>query len=442
MESILFDTVELLSSTYNVSRVLDNTTPERTINLIESEGVDGAVIISDRFGTKTIEINGILIGSSASDLQSKIDTANELFSRKGVNLDIIPDGGSTRRYVVRLIGAVEYDRNHYNIDYVPFRMRLFVFEGVGKDTSSTTALSNLNTTLERDPASGSDTINLLGSADPKPEISFTLDTIGKLDLITIHDDDSGEEMSIEIDQNYSNGDEVVVDIESQTVRKDGVDVAYLGKLPEFLKGNNDLHITYQGATYALDQAQTTGNGTGTGIGNTGVLTRTMAQSFIAGQSGYLSRLNLWLQKVGSPWSLQIRVYSDNGDLPFENLVSGASGFLQLASAVPTTGGGEEVTIDDSSPDYYLRKGVKYWLVIQTTNSSGNYYNIFGSGSTDYYADGKALKYDGAVTPPTDPNDWEDYSSVIADLYFETYQGQGGSANWVVDYIISYIKRYL
>lgn len=442
MESILFDTVELLSSTYNVSKVLDNTTPGRTINLIESEGVDGAVIISDRFGTKTIEINGILIGSSASDLQTKIDTANELFSRKGVNLDIIPDGGSTRRYVVRLIGAVEYDRNFYNVDYVPFRFSCFVFEGVGKDTGSTTALSHQNTTLERDPASSSDTINLLGSADPKPEISFTLDTVGKLDLITIHDDDSGEEMSIEIDQDYSNGDEVVVDIESQTVRKDGVDVAYLGKLPEFLKGNNDIHITYQGATYAIDQEQTDDNSVGSVIGNSGGVTRTMAQSFIAGQSGYLSRMKLWLQKVSSPGSLQIRIYTDNGDLPGENLVSGASGFLVLASAVGTGAGGSLITIDDSSPDYYLRKGVKYWFVVQTTNSSGNYYNLFGSGVTDYYADGKALKYDGAVTPPTDPNDWEDFSGTMADFYFETYNGQGGAADWVVDYVISYIKRFL
>jgi len=172
MNSVLFDSVELISSTYNVSRVLDNTTPERSINIIETEGVDGAVIVSDRFGAKTIEIKGILVGTSESDLQAKIDTANELFSRKGVNLDITPDGGSTRRYVVRLIGAVEYNRDFYNIDYVPFRLKLFVFEGVGKDTSTTTSLSHLNTTLERDPASGSDTVNFEGSADYCGEIRF------------------------------------------------------------------------------------------------------------------------------------------------------------------------------------------------------------------------------------------------------------------------------
>ena len=439
MNSVLFDTVELISSTYNVSRVLDNTTPERSINIIETEGVDGAVIVSDRFGAKTIEIKGILVGASESDLQSKIDTANELFSRKGVNLDIIPDGGSTRRYVVRLIGAVEYNRDFYNIDYVPFSLKLFVYEGVGKDTSTTTSLSNLNTTLVRDPVAGSDTVNFAGSADPKPNITFTLDTIGKLDLITINDDDSGEEMSIEIDENYSASDEVVVDLENQTVKRNGVDVPFLGNIPTFLKGDNDLHVTYQGATLVLDQEQSTDNGTGLAVGNPAGTKYCQAQSFIAGQSGYLSQIKIYAGKTGTPGNLQTRVFTDNGDLPFENLVSGASGWSEPHASFA---GGGEITLTDSTPEYYLRKGVKYWLVFQTTDSVGNYYILWGSNTTDHYADGKLLRYDGAVTPPTDPADWVDQVASSADMYFKTYQGQGGAVNWVIDYVISYIKRYL
>ena len=442
MDSILFDSVQLVNSTYNVSKSTDNTTAERSINTLETEGVDGVVMLNDRFGAKIIEISGILIGTSASDIQTKIDSANELFARKDVNMDILPSGGSTRRYVVRLIGAVEYNRDYYHVDWTPFRARFFIADGVGKDTSATTALSNLNTTLERDPASGSDTINLLGSSAPKPEISFTLDTIGKLDLITITDDDSGEEMSIEIDQDYSNGDEVIVSLAEQAVKRNGESVPFNGEIPTFGIGNNDLHVNYQGATYVLDQEQSTWSGTGDTVGNTSVVTRTVAQSFIAGQSGYLSQIKLWLQKTGTPGSLQIRIFTDNGDKPFENLVSGASGITILASAVGTGAGGAEITGNDSTPDYYLRKGVKYWMVIQTTDSSGNYYTVYGANTTDdAYTDGKSVMYEGAVTPPTDPDDWTD-SDTQKDIYFKTYNGQGGSANWVVDYVISYIKRYL
>ena len=437
MNSVLFDSIELISSTYNVSRVLDDTTPQRTINLIETEGVDGAVIVSDRFGTKTIDIKGILVGASESDLQTKIDTANELFSRKGVNLDIIPDGGSARRYVVCLIGAVEYNRDFYNIDYVPFKLKLFVYEGVGKDTTTTTAISNLNTTLERDPASGSDTINFVGSADPKPNITFTLDTIGKLDLITINDDDSGEEMSIEIDGDYSNGDEVVVDLENQTVKREGVDVPFLGNIPTFLKGDNDLHISYQGATYALDQEQIAVKNVGYSVGNTGAVKNSLTQSFIPSKSGYLEQIKIWANKVGTPINnLSIHLYNDNGELPESS--QGLIFSLTEASASSTPTGVEE-TLNSGAP-IYLRKGVKYWLVFSTGDSSGNYYRIHGAG-TDQYSNGRLLEYDNPVTtsPPSDPNDWEETGG---DMYFQTYQGQGGSADWVVDYVIDYIKRYL
>jgi tail protein len=443
MDSILFDSVQLISSTYNVSRILDNTTPIRSINLIETEGVDGAVIVNDRFGTKIIKIKGILIGSSASDLQDKIDTANELFSRKDVNLDVTPDGGSARRYVVRLIGPVEYERDFYNIDYVPFIVSFLVAEGVGKATTPTEALSHLNTALERDPTvSGSNTVNLLGSATPKPEIKFTLDTIGKLDLITIIDDDSGEEMSIEIDDTYSASDEIVVSIEEQTVKKNGTSVAFLGKIPSLIKGDNDIHIEYQGATYVIDQQQSTSHAYRVFIGKN-VTSQTIAQSFIPGQSGYLSRIKLWVQKISTPDVMQVRVYTDNGDLPYEPLTSGV-GFLVPATAFSTDAVGTEATLDDSTPEYYLRKGVKYWLTITTPEIASSYYWIHGSDEVDnedYYTDGKLLKYDG-LAPPTDPADWEDYTGTIADLYFKTYQGQGTPVDWVVDFIISYVKRYL
>ncbi len=246
-------------------------------------------------------------------------------------------------------------------------------------------------------------------------------------------------MSIEIDGEYSATDEVVVDLANQTVKKNGVDVPFLGNIPTFLKGDNDLHITYQGATYVLDQEQVDDNGTSLAVGNPAGTKYCQAQSFIPSQSGYLSQLKIYGAKTGTPGSLQIRVYSDNGDLPFENLVSGASGFLEPESSF---GAGGVITISDSTPDYYLRKGVKYWLVFTTTDSVGNYYTLSGSNTTDHYANGKLLRYDGAVTPPADPNDWVDQVAVSADMYFQTYQGQGGSADWVVDYVISYVKRYL
>lgn len=445
MWSVKLDSVELVNAIYNLSTVLDDTTPEKEINVIETAGIDGAVLVDSRFGSKTIKLAGVLVGSSASDLQGKIDTLNELFARKDKNFDVIPTSGLTRRYVVNLIGSVFYDRKYYMNDYVKWSAKLFVGEGVGKDTSVTTDYSEtVSIGDDRQPTpSGSDTLTFGGSAKPKPTLKFTLNTIGKLDLITINDDDNSKQMKIEIDEQFATSDIIKVNLDEETVKKEtsGVDTVlpFRGEFPAFEIGDNNVHFDFQGATYIEDQTQT-GNSSGTIIGNNGALIRIMAQSFIPSESGWFSRQKIYAQKAGTPGSLQIRVYSDNGGRPDQNLVSGATGFLEPESSFG--GSGVEVTLDDSSPDYYLRAGVKYWLIITTTNSSGNYYTLWGSGTTDNYADGELLKYDGSVTPPTDPADWEDFTGTIEDLYFKTYQGQGGSPDWQIPITAPYTKHYL
>lgn len=439
--SIQLDTVELNNSTYNVNKITDDTTAEREINYLKTDGIDGVVIIDDRFDVKFIDIKGVLVGSSPADLQSKIDTLNELFSRKDVNLDITPDGGSARRYVVRLISAVEYSREHYHNDFVPFRARFLVPTGIGKDTSSTNALTVSNITTERSPSpTGSHVPDFDGSAKPKAQITLRLDTIGKADLLTLTDDDTSKTIKIEVDDNFSNGDEIVIDVEQQTVENNDVEIPFRGELPDYDLGENNIHLDIQGATYVLDQEQSDAYSNGVAVGNTGALTRCLAQSFIPSESGWFHQIKLMLSKSGSPGSLQIQIYSDNGGKPYQNLVSGVSGILIPAGDV--SGSATEVTGTEGTVEYYLRANTKYWLIIQTTNSSGDYYMVYASGTTDYYSDGMLLKYEGATTPPTDPDDWEDYTSLFQDIYFKTYRGQGGSPDWQIDLEIDYTPRYL
>jgi len=448
MWSIKYDSTELVNSTYNVSKVLDDTTAPRELNISETEGINGAVIINDRWGSKTIKIKGILIGTSPSDLQTKIDTLNELLARTEKNLDILPTGGSTRRYVARLVGSVEYDRDYYNDDYVPFTANFFVKDGVGKDTAVTTAYEELNTAVERQPASGSDDMSLVGSADPKPYIEILLGTIGKLDLITFTNDDDSKAMTIEIDNRFVINDKIFIDTDAKTVKKEtaGVqtDIASSGEIPDFILGTNEFHFDFQGATLTLDQEQITAHNNGLVVGTTAGGTHyCQTQSFIPSKSGYLSQIKIYASKTGTPSNLQVQVYTDNGGRPDVNLVTGETGWLEDESSFA---GGGVITINDSTPKYYLRAGVKYWLVFQTISSAGNHYYIYGSGSAteNYYANGEWLKYEGSVTPPTDPSDWAISPSDArpGDVYFQTYQGQGGAVDWQVDLAIKYTKRYL
>jgi hypothetical protein len=443
MWSIKYDTTELVGSTYNVSFARDDTTAQRNINFIESSGVDGATILNDRFGTKIIEIRGILVAASASALQTAIDTANELFSRKDKNLDIQPDGGSVRRYVCRLIGSVEYDREHYNNDFVPFRVRFFVSDGVGKATSSTNAHSDLNTAAERRPAANSDTATFVGSAKPLPVASFTLDTLGKLDLIKLQDDDFSKELAIEVDQNYASNDIIEVDFNGQSVSRNrgGTKTAmsYRGEFPDWVIGGNDFHIDFQGATLVQDVNQYQ-SGSNTYLGNAGGVKRVVCQSFVPTESGYLYQIKLRLAKNGSPGDLVVYVYSDNGGKPYQPLADTGSNFFRvLEAAIPASETLTAISVTGTNP-YYLRKGVKYWLVLRNTlDSVDNIIYLYGK-STSAYASGEALR---AVsnTIPTDPVDWVAETDT-PDIAFETYRGQGGAINWQVDVSIDYTKRYL
>ena len=443
--AITLDSVNLIATPYFLGDIFDDTTAKKDINFLESQGVDGVVIVNDRFGAKTIQLSGTLVGSSIADLQTKIDTLNELFARRDVNLDITPDGGTLRRYIVRLIGSIVYDRNFYNNTFVPWTASLFVADGVGYDSASTNALTDANTAAERRPASSSTTVTFGGSAKPKPVISYTIDTLGKLDLIRVYDDTNTKVLVVEINQNWANGDIVEIDFNGQTVRRNrsGTKTAmtYRGEFPDWNVGNNLIHTEFQGATLVADQSQNT-TGNNTHLGNAGGTKRSLAQSFIPTESGYLSQLKLRLGKNGTPGDLQIRVFSDNGGKPYANLVTGAIGFSLAEASIPASE--TLTTITDSTPDYYLIKGVTYWLVMHNTlDSVDNIIYVYGS-TANTYANGRALN-SVSPTPPTDPADWVEGGGGgggVSDLAFNTYQGQGGSVNWQVDISIGYTKRYL
>lgn len=443
--AITLDSVNLMAAPYNIGTISDDDTAERDINSVKTNGVDGIVILDDRFESKTIRVSGVIYNTTPALLQASIDSFNELCARKDKNLDITPDGGSARRYIVRMIGGVKYDRQHYNNLFVTYSVNFLVVEGIGRATASENVLTVNNITTERSPTpTGSHTVALAGSAKPKPTISFHIDTKAKADLLTLTNDSKSQAMKIEMDSSFVAGDDIVIDTESQIVTKEGVQISFKGVMPDFEIGNNLVHVDIQGATQVIDQSQTADTGTGTVVGNNGAgLTRCLAQSFVCGRSGFLKTLKVYGGKTGTPGAFQVRVFTDNGNKPYQNLVAGESGWVFAHTAFPAVASAAEVTLDYATSPYYLQEGVKYWLVITTTNSAGNYYTLFGGGTGEgSYANGMCVNYDGATTAPTDPASWADFTATLADLYFKTYTGQGGSPDWQIDLSVDYTKRYL
>jgi hypothetical protein len=90
---------------------------------------------SERYGAKTIKLQGTIKGSSQTDLESKVDAFKELFSRPQKNLEIDWSGG-TRRYIATCQHH-EFDRDYYHLSIVPWTAEFIAPSGVGQDTSTT-----------------------------------------------------------------------------------------------------------------------------------------------------------------------------------------------------------------------------------------------------------------------------------------------------------------
>jgi len=107
MASIKFDGTEILDTTHVPRFMKHESAPLRSIQLLDLTRDDGQVVVSIKYAQKTIKLQGVLTGSSQADLESKIDTFKELFSRQAKNL-VVDWNGTTRTYVATCMNHVFY----------------------------------------------------------------------------------------------------------------------------------------------------------------------------------------------------------------------------------------------------------------------------------------------------------------------------------------------
>lgn len=143
-----------------------------------------------------------------------------------------------------------------------------------------------------------------------------------------------------------------------------------------------------------------------------------AQSFVPSSSLPLSRVSLYVEKVGLPSSYSIKITEDNSGSPKTSSIASAT---LLSSNV--TGSYGWIDVSFATPAN-LVAGNKYWIVFDASNNASNYY-VWCSDSTDSYANGTG-KYKSSWSTG---GSW---TSLAADLNFKTYLGSGaGSIDKVI-----------
>jgi len=133
----------------------------------------------------------------------------------------------------------------------------------------------------------------------------------------------------------------------------------------------------------------------------------IAQSFIPGTSDVLNKISLYIKKVGGPSNINIRILNDSGGLPGNTTLASATLNSSLISTNYSWG-----EISFSSPPS-LNAGTKYWILLNTSRNSSNYW-IIGVDAFDGYT----------VGTMTYSQDWDDdpwYSSGN-DINFKTWMG--------------------
>jgi hypothetical protein len=446
--SIKYDNTELQGATYTPRYVKHESAPDRIVNSLKLARQDGEVIIDDTMGVKYIDIVGILIGTSQSDLETKIDAFKELIARKDKNLDVDWAGG-TRRYVCRSINH-SFDRDHYNILYVPYTIRFLVPTGYGQDTTETTALNKSAITATTD----SETITFDGSVTPKLRHKIIVDVRGNADVIKIENTATGDYIEVDLDgfvtTNYLEIDEV-----AQTVKKNGTtNLSYRGKFPSVTPGSNTLLMTIYGSGSVLDQYQLGGED-GPNIMGDIVTEPNQAQSFIQTQSGRVHKLVATLKKLTSGalgGYLNFRIFNDNNGKP-GTLVHATNSYQIAISAISAADYGNLDLLftgtDTQRP--FLVKGQRYWIVAETSEVTGtDVSNLikwrFNALATSY-ANGKAMYQKTSSDPWVDGYAESETSDGgipgQMDMDFAVYRGSsGGGVTFSLTWQIYYTKKYL
>jgi hypothetical protein len=230
MNTIAFAGTTISGTTYYTEFFKHQTIPVRDLELINKPNSDGKILVSNYFREKRILLKGRLVGSSASDLQTKIDTMKALFSTVNGNLDITPNGGTLRRYVATCLN-LDFNQEYYNIDNIPWEAEFIVPSGYGKATTETEVDKHAITSSPY-----AFYLTTTGSRGPLPTITITKNsgTITKVKFQNV-----GQYIEITNDLAHP----IIIDSENMTVRANAIDLDFSGVIPDWYQGTNENYIT-------------------------------------------------------------------------------------------------------------------------------------------------------------------------------------------------------
>lgn len=133
----------------------------------------------------------------------------------------------------------------------------------------------------------------------------------------------------------------------------------------------------------------------------------LSQGFTVSTSSPITRIRFYLKKVGNPSNATVSINSNSGSSPSNTIL--AQGTLS-ASLIGNTYGYVEVILNSS---VVLSSGTQYWLVIDASSNSTNYY-VAGALNNTYSGGVAKIGRVGST--------WNSTSPSTLDIFFQVYTG--------------------
>ena len=252
-KAISFNNYDFQDENWRTQDIIYRNLPEKTIDLEPLSRRDGFRIVNSYYTQKQITISGTVIDTSEANLRARVDNMKRALQINDANLDI-DDGGSTVRWTAS-VSSINIPEQHYHITHLPFNIT-FLCQPFGESTSATTDTNSVTT------ASETDTVVIIGSARPKPIITWTVIGTPSSAITGISFTNNNTSDTFEVTGLVLSGDGDYFELDTKemtTVYNTGsgeVVTDFTGVIPTFITNTNSYTLTLTGGGASKEILQT------------------------------------------------------------------------------------------------------------------------------------------------------------------------------------------
>ena len=239
-----FDGFSLQDENFVTSEIEYRTTPNRSLDYHKLSRRSGVKLVSHDFAERTVSMRGYIVGTDASDLQSKIDDLHKNVTRKDDGALYIQSDRSSTATATKIAIADP----HYAQDFVPFEVDFLLADPFfyGTQQTATTAVTSgsLSTTI-------STTIS--GTVFAEPSVIYT-NVSGTGDSLVEKLDITYDPTSEQVTWSGTGGDiyldyseTVTFDYANQLILEGTSSVDVEGVFSRWQPGSTNFTVTFSGA---------------------------------------------------------------------------------------------------------------------------------------------------------------------------------------------------